>query len=436
MPTIVLSYRRDDSKWIAGRIFDRLEGHYGRGNVFMDIDTIPVGLDFREYLQESLDRCDILLAVVGPRWLGTDEHGHHAIAEETDWVRIEIETALAKKIPVIPILIDRLRMPKASDLPETLRDFAFRQAAEVDSGVDFRSHMERLIRSMDQYLQGRSAAPSAGQLADAAKEEAKSPGGSPVAPAVAPSQEPVVSAPAAAQEAVPPAPAPSEQAVAPVPHPLPSLSLRDVFSTARSAAESWIGVAGLLLASAATAVLSDGIAGSTNRLLFIALLALPLGATALISISLHLAKWTRARRHDIGVRLSMLGIGVVLTGAIPTFVHSVNLSEHYTGAATWALFLLGGFGLALIVIALISHSVEASSGTIYVMTCVGLGALLLALAWLDSDVTAPNTWITDWQVRSVMIFTFIFVGGTLIVSAIVFWLGLRRAAGRKRTYIT
>lgn len=101
MPTIMLSYRRDNSKWIAGRIFDRLEDHYGKGNVFMDIDAIPVGLDFREHLKHSLQRCDILLAIVGPKWLGTDEHGHHAIAEETDWVRIEIETALAKKIPVI-----------------------------------------------------------------------------------------------------------------------------------------------------------------------------------------------------------------------------------------------------------------------------------------------------------------------------------------------
>src|ERR1700720_4055757 len=214
MPTIVLSYRRDDSKWIAGRIFDRLEGHYGRGNVFMDIDTIPVGLDFREYLQQSLDRCDILLAVVGPRWLVTDEPGRHAITDETDWVRIEIETALAKKIPVIPILIDRLRMPKASELPDTLRDFTFRQAAEVDSGVDFRSHMDRLIRSMDQYLQRQSAVPSTGQPLDAPRDDAKLSERATIAPPAASSQEPVV-----------PASAPSQEAVVAAPPPLPRVSL-------------------------------------------------------------------------------------------------------------------------------------------------------------------------------------------------------------------
>jgi hypothetical protein len=107
---------------MAGRIFDRLEDHYGKNNVFMDIDTIPIGLDFREHLQQTLQRCDILIAIVGPRWLGTDAHGHHAISEETDWVRIEIETALANGIPVVPVLIDRLQMPRASELPESLRN--------------------------------------------------------------------------------------------------------------------------------------------------------------------------------------------------------------------------------------------------------------------------------------------------------------------------
>jgi hypothetical protein len=157
MATIVLSYRREDSKWIAGRIFDRLEDHYGKGNVFMDIDAIPIGLDFREHIQQNLDRCDILVAVVGPQWLAHDETGQLRIADETDWVRIEIEAALNKKIPVVPVLIDQSRMPKPGVLPESVRNFAFRQAATVDSGVDFRAHMERLIRSIDRHLAGHAA---------------------------------------------------------------------------------------------------------------------------------------------------------------------------------------------------------------------------------------------------------------------------------------
>jgi TIR domain len=141
----------------------------------MDIDAIPVGLDFREHIQETLDRCDILLAVIGPRWAGTQEDGQPRIADEADWVRLEIEAALAKKIPVIPALIDRSRMPKATELPESLRPFAFRQAADIDSSRDFHAHMDRLIRSMDGLLARKVEAP-----APAAKGVAPAP--APVAP--------------------------------------------------------------------------------------------------------------------------------------------------------------------------------------------------------------------------------------------------------------
>ena len=150
MPTIVISYRRDDSKWIAGRVFDRLQGHYGKDHVFMDIDSIPFGLDFREHIQQTLDRCDVMVAIVGPNWIGSDQAGGH-ILDETDWVRIELEAALKKKIPVIPLLIDRSRLPKPNELPDGLKGFAFRQTASVDT-EHFHSHMDKVIASIDQHL--------------------------------------------------------------------------------------------------------------------------------------------------------------------------------------------------------------------------------------------------------------------------------------------
>ena len=97
----------------------------------------------------SLDRCDILIAIVGPRWGTPDDSGN----AETDWVRIEIEAALAKKIPVIPVLIDGITLPAPAALPEGLRNLAFRQAAPVDSGRDLHLHMDRLIKAMDKLLQ-------------------------------------------------------------------------------------------------------------------------------------------------------------------------------------------------------------------------------------------------------------------------------------------
>jgi hypothetical protein len=150
MATIVISYRREDSKWIADRIFDRLEGHYGRGNVFMDIDSIPFGLDFRDHIRETLDRCDVMVALIGPNWIGRDSAGDH-ILRETDWVRIEIEAALNKKIPLIPLLIDGSQMPKPEELPGAVKDIVFRQSAAIDRD-NFRAQMEKVIASIDRHL--------------------------------------------------------------------------------------------------------------------------------------------------------------------------------------------------------------------------------------------------------------------------------------------
>ena len=179
MTTIILSYRRDDTSWIAGRIHDRLKGHYGSDCVFMDIDSIPFGLDFREHIHESLKTCDILLAIIGPDWTAPNEEGQARLFDETDWVRIEIETALAKKIPVIPVLIDGTRLPPARDLPEGVRDIVFRQAADVDAGRDFHAHMDRLIGAMDQLLarRGGPALKPAEPPPPAAKPKASTPSG-------------------------------------------------------------------------------------------------------------------------------------------------------------------------------------------------------------------------------------------------------------------
>jgi TIR domain len=150
MGTIVISYRRDDSRWIALNVYQRLESHYGKSNVFMDIDSIPLGLDFRDDIRETLDRCDVLVALVGPNWMGKDKTKEN-ILDETDWVRIEIEAALSKKIPVIPVLIDRLEMPKPGELPDGLKPFAFRNAARIDT-ENFHPNMDKVIASIDRHF--------------------------------------------------------------------------------------------------------------------------------------------------------------------------------------------------------------------------------------------------------------------------------------------
>jgi branched-chain amino acid transport system substrate-binding protein len=158
MAKILLSYRRSDSAGITGRIFDRLVAHYGADSVFMDVDNIPFGTDFREHIRESLLTSDILLAIVGSHWLAAGSDGQSRIKQTTDPVRIEIETALQARVPIIPVLVDGTSMPQPHDLPETLERFCYLNAAEIESGRDFHHQLDRLIRSLDQIVAAKAAA--------------------------------------------------------------------------------------------------------------------------------------------------------------------------------------------------------------------------------------------------------------------------------------
>jgi len=161
MAKILLSYRRSDSAAIAGRIFDRLIGRYGHDSVFIDVDNIPFGTDFREHIRETLVTGDLLLAIVGPQWLGVRADGQSRIRHDTDPVRIEIETALQARIPIIPVLIDGTEMPQPGDVPHTIERFCYLNAAPIESGRDFHHHVDRLIKAIEQVLaiKAKAAAP-------------------------------------------------------------------------------------------------------------------------------------------------------------------------------------------------------------------------------------------------------------------------------------
>jgi hypothetical protein len=152
MSKIIVSYRRADSQAVAGRIVDRLISHFGPDAVFMDVDNIPFGIDFRDHIHAVLSKAAVLIAIVGPDWLGIDADKHRRIDDEDDPVRVELETALKQKLLVIPVLVNNAGMPKANTLPESLRGFSFLNAAPVDVGRDFRPHVDRLIRSIETAL--------------------------------------------------------------------------------------------------------------------------------------------------------------------------------------------------------------------------------------------------------------------------------------------
>jgi hypothetical protein len=129
---IFINYRRDDAIGTAGRLHDRLAQTFGRDNLFMDVDHIPAGVDFAEYLHSQVAACDVFLAVIGPNWLDAkDDSGRRRFDNPDDFVTIEIAAALARNIRVIPVLVDGARTPKADKLPDSVRPLVRRNAVEL-----------------------------------------------------------------------------------------------------------------------------------------------------------------------------------------------------------------------------------------------------------------------------------------------------------------
>jgi hypothetical protein len=155
-PKIAISYRRSDSQDITGRIFDRLSQHFGKDSVFRDIDNILPGIDFRVQISEALRATDVLLVVIGPKWFGHAEGEGARIDNAADPVRIEVETALQRDIPVIPVLVGTMTMPTTAQLPDSLKDFAYRHAVTIDGGRDFDHHLTGLIRALEKLLERKA----------------------------------------------------------------------------------------------------------------------------------------------------------------------------------------------------------------------------------------------------------------------------------------
>ena len=117
------------------------------------MDSIPLGVDFRKHLQDSVSQCTVLLAVIGQHWLeARSEAGKRSLDDPRDYLRIEVETALQRDIPVIPILVQGASMPREEDLPASLQALAFRNAVSVRPDPDFRADMDRLINGIQQHL--------------------------------------------------------------------------------------------------------------------------------------------------------------------------------------------------------------------------------------------------------------------------------------------
>lgn len=129
---IFISYRRSDSKSDARSICQRLEKSFGKRKVFIDVDSIRPGENFQSVLKNDLEKCSTMIVVIGPRWLDLLRPAGPADGETgRDYVRLEVASALERKLPIVPVLVDGATMPEAKDLPDDLKPLAFRQAFSV-----------------------------------------------------------------------------------------------------------------------------------------------------------------------------------------------------------------------------------------------------------------------------------------------------------------
>ena len=163
MSKIFISYRRQDSRPVATLIYDPLARHFeaefGAGAVFMDVHGIPLGVNFRSYLNEQVANAELLLALIADRWLtAVDEHGARRIDSPNDFVRIEIEAALKRGIPVVPVYVDDAKILREVELPDSLKDLAWYNGYNLSTdGSKFAASIASLIAKLEPHFVGSAS---------------------------------------------------------------------------------------------------------------------------------------------------------------------------------------------------------------------------------------------------------------------------------------
>ena len=151
---IFISYRRRDEPNFTGRLYDRLVVRFGTGRVFMDIDSIELGVDFSEVIESSLRRCAVMLVIIGRDWLDSaDEPGRRRLANPGDYVRLEIESGLSSPgIRVIPILVEGATIPAETELPSSLAALSRRNGIDM-SHMRFSADVDRLFKALERAIE-------------------------------------------------------------------------------------------------------------------------------------------------------------------------------------------------------------------------------------------------------------------------------------------
>ena len=149
---IFLSYRRSDTAGTTGRLHDYLSDALGAETVFKDVQDIPAGVKFTEVLREELQKCSIILVMIGKDYTSIkDDDGNLRLHDPNDFVQIEVASALNSDKIVIPVLVNGASMPSADDLPDNLKELVEYNAVVI-SHDRWKSDVEVLLRKLKHHI--------------------------------------------------------------------------------------------------------------------------------------------------------------------------------------------------------------------------------------------------------------------------------------------
>jgi hypothetical protein len=163
---LFISYRRGETSGQARALHDRLAQRFGPDRVYMDVDSIALGADFVQNIEQALDSSAAVLVLIGRDWMRR-AGGEQPFDDPGDFIRLEVGTALRLGVPTIPILVERASMPTAAELPEELRPLARRHALELENGR-WEYDVSRLVTAVEPLL-GSTPEPTNEPIATAAE---------------------------------------------------------------------------------------------------------------------------------------------------------------------------------------------------------------------------------------------------------------------------
>ncbi|MEM6625099.1 MAG: SUMF1/EgtB/PvdO family nonheme iron enzyme [Pseudomonadota bacterium] len=169
MSKIFISYRRDDSQWQTKSVYEALAKVVDdpKVDIFYDLDSMTVGLNFKQQIDMTVAQCDMVLAMIGRNWLNAadPDTGKRRLDDPRDFVRAEIAAALKRDIPVVPVLLDGVAVPEADELPEDIRELSMRHGVKLRAD-SFDNDVGVLIRGLNIGQQVPADKPSRSPGAD------------------------------------------------------------------------------------------------------------------------------------------------------------------------------------------------------------------------------------------------------------------------------